>query len=41
MTLISKYLAQLDSGIAAEWAAYLANEFCESRMTRPADLISD
>ena len=41
MTLISKYLAQLDNGIAAEWADYLANEFCESRMTRPAELISD
>lgn len=39
--LIQKYLAQFDNGSAIEWAHYLADEFCESRMARPADLMRD
>ena len=41
LSLIRKYLAQLESGIAAEWADYLADEFCESRLIRPAELFLD
>ena len=39
--LIQKYLAQFDNGSAIEWAHYLADEFCESRMAHPADLMRD
>ena len=41
MTLIRKYFVQLDSGTAAEWAEYLADEFGESRISRPAVSIPD
>ena len=41
LSLIRKYLAQLECGVAAEWADYLAAEFCESRMIRPAELFLD
>lgn len=40
-SLIKKYLALHDSGSALEWAHYLVDEFCESRIARPTDLIRD
>ncbi|MEJ2134244.1 MAG: hypothetical protein P8X86_03230 [Desulfofustis sp.] len=32
-TLIKKYLDQLSSGSAGDWAEYLADEFCASKLT--------
>ncbi len=33
-TLIKKYLDQLNSGNAGDWAEYLVDEFCTSKLTR-------
>ena len=38
-SLIKKYLEQLNSGHAVDWAEYLADEFCASQLIRLRELL--
>ena len=39
-SLIKKYLDQLNSGHAGDWAEFLADEFCASQLIRLKDLLN-